>query len=174
MCWVNGLLWLFTLGGLTGVALASSRLACVLHDSYFVVGHFHYVLSMGALYGILLALRAYWPQLMGYSPNALLATAQFWGLFLGVNVVFMPHHWVGLAGMPRRYPDYSDTCGYLNSLSTGGYLLTLTSAPLLMALGWDSVVARRCAIAPPSPNTLLDWAHHSPPSPHSTAPLPLG
>lgn len=142
LLYVLGFLVLFTLGGLSGIILANSSLDIALHDTYYVVGHFHYVLSMGAVFSLLGAYYYWSPKMLGFKYNEILGKIQFFSIFLGVNLLFGPMHFLGIAGQPRRISDYPDAFAPWNYIASIGSLITLASIFLFIYIVYKQFTDR--------------------------------
>ena len=132
MLFAFGFLMLFTLGGLSGVIVSNAGINVALHDTYYIVGHFHYVLSMGATFSMVAGFYYWIGKMTGLRYNELLGQVHFWVFFFGVNLTFFPMHFLGLAGMPRRIPDYPDVYSGMNLLSSMGSMVSLLSLLLFL------------------------------------------
>ena len=174
MQWALAFIFLFVLGGVTGVMLANAGVDVALHDTYYVVAHFHYVLSMGAVFGIFCGFYYWFGKMSGYLYNKWLAAAHFWLFFIGVNVIFFPQHFLGLNGMPRRYVDYPQEFELWNQVSSFGAYITLAGVGFFLLMLVEAFIRKRPAGANywGDGATTLEWTLSSPPPYHQFNTLP--
>jgi cytochrome c oxidase subunit I len=174
LLWAVGFILLFTIGGVTGVVLANAGIDRALHETYYVVAHFHYVLSLGAVFAIFAGFYYWFPKMSGFLYNEALADLQFWMMFVGVNLTFFPQHFLGLAGMPRRYIDYPDAFALWNRLSSFGAYISFAGVILFLYILYDALAKKRLAGDNPwgVGATTLEWTLPSPPPFHTFETLP--
>ncbi|CAH1655421.1 Cytochrome c oxidase subunit 1 [Hyphomicrobiales bacterium] len=174
MIWAIGFVFLFTVGGVTGVVLANAGIDRELHNTYYVVAHFHYVLSLGAVFGIFASWYYWFPKMTGYICPDWIGKLHFWLAFIGANVLFFPMHFLGLAGMPRHYVDYPNAfAGWHYVASIGSYIFAFSL--LVFFYGVFTAFARkeRAADNPWGEGaTTLEWTLSSPPPFHQFETLP--
>jgi cytochrome c oxidase subunit 1 len=175
MLWAIGFIFLFTIGGVTGVVLANAAVDRVLQDTYYVVAHFHYVLSLGAVFTIFAGWYYWFPKITGYMYEDRIGRLHFWVTFVGVNLVFFPQHFLGLAGMPRRYVDYPDAYHGWNMVSSfGSYISGIGVLIFFYGMVRAFIRKERAANNPWGPGaTTLEWTLPSPPPFHQFDVLPL-
>ncbi|MFT6579801.1 MAG: cytochrome c oxidase subunit 1 [Alphaproteobacteria bacterium] len=174
MLWSIGLIFLFTVGGVTGVVLSNAGMDLALHDTYYVVAHFHYVLSLGAVFGIFAGIYYWFGKMTGRQIPDWAGKLHFWTTFIGVNITFFPQHFLGLAGMPRRYIDYADALAGWNMVSSWGAFLSFGSTLFFVVIVLYSLKAGRKVEANywGEGATTLEWTVSSPPPFHSFDVLP--
>ena len=174
MLWALGFIFLFTIGGVTGVVLANAGVDMALHDTYYVVAHFHYVLSLGAVFAIFAGMYYWLGKMCGRQYPEWIGKLHFWITFIGVNLTFFPQHFLGLQGMPRRYPDYPDALAGWNMVSSFGAYLSFAGAILfVLLLIYTLTSGRRVAENYWGPGaTTLEWTVPSPPAFHTFDEVP--
>jgi cytochrome c oxidase subunit 1 len=174
MVWALGFIFLFTVGGVTGVVLANAGIDVALHNTYYVVAHFHYVLSLGAVFAIFAGFYYWFPKMSGRMYSDAMAKVHFWLTFVGVNMTFFPMHFLGLAGMPRRIPDYPAAFAYWNQIASWGYVIMAAGMAIFFLNIFWSLFAGRKSVANPwgEGATTLEWTLSSPPPFHQFETLP--
>ncbi|MDQ8730385.1 cytochrome c oxidase subunit I [Bradyrhizobium sp. LHD-71] len=174
MLWAIGFIFLFTVGGVTGVVLANAGVDRSLQETYYVVAHFHYVLSLGAVFAIFAGWYYWFPKMFGYMYSEPLAKLHFWVTFIGVNLVFFPQHFLGLQGMPRRYVDYPDAFAGWNLISSVGSYISAFGVLIFLFVVTQAFVRKQAATNNPwgAGATTLEWTLTSPPPFHQFEVLP--
>ena len=174
MLFAMGMIFLFTVGGVTGVVLANAGIDVAMHDTYYVVGHFHYTMSMGAMFSIFAGFYYWIGKMSGRQYPETLGKLQFWVLFIGVNMTFFPMHFSGLAGMPRRIPDYPDAFEGWNYVSSLGSYVSFAGALIFLLVLYRTFKGGAQCVDNPwgEGATTLEWTVTSPPPFHTYAKLP--
>jgi len=175
MVWAMGFIFMFTVGGVTGVVLANGGLDDNLHDTYYVVAHFHYVLSLGAVFSLFAGFYYWFGKMSGRHLNEFLGHLHFWVFFVGVNVLFFPMHFLGNSGMPRRYPDYPEAFAYWNGVASMGYaIMGVGTLIFFVNVIWSLLAGRRAEDNYWGEGaTTLEWTLTSPPPYHQFETLPV-
>jgi cytochrome c oxidase subunit 1 len=174
MLWAVGLIFLFTIGGVTGVVLSNTPIDVSFHDTYYVVAHFHYVLSLGAVFAIFCGFYYWIGKMSGRQYPEWAGKVHFWITFIGVNITFFPQHFLGAQGMPRRYPDYPEAFAYWNHISSIGAFISAAATVWFIGVALYTLTAGRKAVDNPwgAGATTLEWTLSSPPPFHTFNDLP--
>jgi cytochrome c oxidase subunit 1 len=175
MLWAIGFIFMFTVGGVTGVMLSNAGLDTYFHNSYYVVAHFHYVLSLGAVFAIFAGFYYWFGKMTGKPYNEFLGKLHFWVFFIGVNVMFFPMHFLGQQGMPRRVPDYPSQFTYYNNIASIGYAI-MAVGMLIFFVNLIVSFASKKRVAGNywgEGATTLEWTLSSPPPFHQFETLPI-
>ena len=173
LIWAIGFVMLFTIGGLTGVILANSSLDIALHDTYYVVAHFHYVLRIGAVFALMGGFMNFYPLITGLTINPFILKIQFFCIFIGVNLTFFPIHFLGLSGIPRRYSDYPDFYLGWNVLARMGSIVSIISVVFLLFIIWERLARQRPCLFYKTSSSILDLIHPFPPIVHRYPTIPV-
>jgi cytochrome c oxidase subunit 1 len=175
MVWALGFIALFTMGGVTGVVLANAGVDVSLHDTYYVIAHFHYVLSLGAVFALFAGFYYWFGKMTGKEIPEVLGKTHFWLTFIGVNLIFFPQHFLGLQGMPRRIPDYPEAFAGWNMVSSIGAYIAFASTIFFVFIviyaltRKQTVPANQWGVGA----TTLEWTVSSPPPFHTFEELPV-
>lgn len=174
MMWALGFIFMFTVGGVTGVLLANGGIDNYMHDTYYVVAHFHYVLSLGAVFALFAGFTYWFPKMSGRMLSEVLGQIHFWIFFIGVNVMFFPQHFLGLQGMPRRIPDYPEAQAYWNGVSSLGYaIMAVGMVFFFINIAYAFIAGRKAEDNYWGEGaTTLEWTLSSPPPFHQFETLP--
>ncbi|MDA1238588.1 MAG: cytochrome c oxidase subunit I [Proteobacteria bacterium] len=170
MLWAFGFLFLFTLGGVTGIVLAQAGIDRAYHDTYYVVAHFHYVMSLGAVFSIFAGIYFYLPKMSGRMYPEWAGKLQFWTMFIGANITFFPQHFLGRQGMPRRYIDYPEAFAYWNYVSSLGAFLSFASFIFFIGIMIYTLTAgKKVTVSNPWNEyaDTLEWTLPCPPPEHT-------
>ncbi len=175
MLWAFGFLFLFTVGGVTGIVLSQAGVDRAYHDTYYVVAHFHYVMSLGAVFAIFAGIYFYLPKMTGRMYNETFGKIHFWAMFIGANLTFFPQHFLGRQGMPRRYIDYPEAYALWNYVSSWGAFLSFASFLFFFFVIWHAL-AKGARVTQNNPwneyADTLEWTLPSPPPEHTFEQLP--
>ncbi len=175
MLWAFGFLFLFTVGGVTGIVLSQAGVDRAYHDTYYVVAHFHYVMSLGAVFGIFAGIYFYLPKMAGRKIPEWAGKLHFWAMFIGANITFFPQHFLGRQGMPRRYIDYPEAYALWNYVSSIGAFLAFASFVFFIVILFKTLLSPKNATEPNPWNEwadTLEWTLPSPPPEHTFETLP--
>jgi cytochrome c oxidase subunit 1 len=174
MLWAIGFLFVFTLGGVTGVVCANAGIDYSIHNTYYIVAHFHYVLSLGAVFSIFAGFYYWIAKMSGKQYPEFWGKVHFWLTFIGVNLVFFPQHFLGLSGMPRRYPDYPAAFAGWNYVSSIGAYISGVAMLVFLYVCLKTFTSREKAADNPwgEGATTLEWTQSSPPAYHTFTELP--
>ena len=175
MLWAIGFIFMFTVGGVTGVILANAGVDTYFHDTYYVVAHFHYVLSLGAVFAIFAGFYYWFGKMSGKPYNEFLGKLHFWVFFVGVNIMFFPMHFLGQDGMPRRIPDYPEQFAYYNQIASYGYAI-MALGMLIFFINMAVSLGSKKRVAANywgEGATTLEWTLSSPPPFHQFETLPI-
>jgi cytochrome c oxidase subunit 1 len=175
MLWAIGFIFVFTLGGVTGVVLANAGIDQIVHNTYYVVAHFHYVLSLGAVFSIFAGFYYWIGKMSGHQYPEFWGKVHFWLTFVGVNLTFFPMHFLGLSGMPRRYPDYPDAFAGWNAVASIGAYISGLSILVFLYVVYRTFTSPKQVLAGNywgEGATTLEWTVSSPPPFHTFEELP--